>query len=86
MGKPRRGSATPHYSAGRVGCAQVWKLDWATLVIGWSSELVSGCELASNTAALGFLSSQRGPVEEHESKGWQEALQLWLVVINHPQC
>lgn len=60
MGKPRRGSATPHYSAGRVGCAQVWKLDWATLVIGWSSELVSGCELASNTAALGFLSSQRG--------------------------
>lgn len=38
----------------------MWKLDWATLVIGWSSELVSGCELASNTAALGFLSSQRG--------------------------
>lgn len=57
MGKPRRGSATPHYSAGRVGCVQVWELDWATLVIGWSSKLVSGCELASGTAALGFLSS-----------------------------
>lgn len=35
----------------------MWDRGWAVHAIDWSYELVSGCRLASGTAALGFLNS-----------------------------